>query len=103
VRGELFALLTLAVTFVIGTIVVNTPIDGGNGVSLSAVPVPAVGPTQSSSFYLIALAAATSVGDKLASAVAAKTASNGRRTTRRNWRTVPSVAGYPVWVRPCLR
>ena len=32
VRGELFALLTLAVTFVLGTIVVNTPIDGGNGV-----------------------------------------------------------------------
>ena len=32
VRGELFALLTLAVTFVLGTIVVNTPIDGGPGV-----------------------------------------------------------------------
>ena len=59
VRGELFALLTLAITFVIGTIVVNTPLDGGNGVSLSAVPVPAIGPTQSSTFYLLALAAAT--------------------------------------------
>lgn len=59
VRGELFALLTLAITFVIGTIVVNTPLDGGQGVSLSAVPVPAVGPTQSSTFYLLALAAAT--------------------------------------------
>jgi branched-chain amino acid transport system permease protein len=59
VRGELFALLTLAVTFVIGTIVVNTPLDGGQGVPLSAVPVPAVGPTQSSTFYLLALAAAT--------------------------------------------
>ena len=59
VRGELFALLTLAITFVIGTIVVNTPIDGGNGVSLSAVPVPKIGPTQSSTFYLLALAAAT--------------------------------------------
>jgi branched-chain amino acid transport system permease protein len=59
VRGEVFALLTLAVTFVIGTIVVNTPLDGGQGVSLSAVPVPAVGPTQSSTFYLLALAAAT--------------------------------------------
>ena len=59
VRGELFALLTLAITFVIGTIVVNTPIDGGQGVSLSAVPVPAIGPTQSSTFYLLALAAAT--------------------------------------------
>ncbi|NUZ07990.1 ABC transporter permease subunit [Piscinibacter koreensis] len=59
VRGELFALLTLAVTFVIGTIVVNTPLDGGNGVSLSAVPVPKLGPTPSSTFYLLALIAAT--------------------------------------------
>jgi len=46
--GEVFALLTLAVTFVVGTIIVNTPIDGGNGVSLAAVPVPAIGPTPSS-------------------------------------------------------
>jgi branched-chain amino acid transport system permease protein len=59
VRGELFALLTLAITFVIGTIVVNTPLDGGQGVSLSAVPVPAIGPTQSSTFYLLALMTAT--------------------------------------------
>ena len=59
VRGELFALLTLAVTFVIGTIVVNTPLDGGNGVSLAAVAVPAIGRTQSATFYLLALAAAT--------------------------------------------
>jgi branched-chain amino acid transport system permease protein len=59
VRGELFALLTLAITFVVGTIVVNTPLDGGNGVSLGAVPLPAIGPTQSSTFYLLALAAAT--------------------------------------------
>jgi branched-chain amino acid transport system permease protein len=59
VRGELFALLTLAITFVIGTIVGNTSIDGGQGVSLSAVPVPRIGPTPSSTFYLLALAAAT--------------------------------------------
>jgi branched-chain amino acid transport system permease protein len=59
VRGELFALLTLAVTFVIATIVLNTPIDGGPGVYLNAVPVPAIGPTQSATFYLLALAAAT--------------------------------------------
>ena len=32
-RGELFALLTLAVTFVIATIILNTPIDGGAGCS----------------------------------------------------------------------
>jgi branched-chain amino acid transport system permease protein len=56
VRGELFALLTLAVTFVLATIVLNTPIDGGPGVYLSAVPVPALAPTPSGSFYLMALA-----------------------------------------------
>ena len=59
VRGELFALLTLAITFVLGTIVVNTPLDGGNGVSLAAVPVPAIGRTPSATFYLLALGAAT--------------------------------------------
>ena len=58
IRGEVFALLTLAVTFVLGTIIVNTPIDGGNGVSLAAVPIPAIGPTASSTFYLLALATA---------------------------------------------
>lgn len=58
IRGELFALLTLGVTFVIGTLIVNTPIDGGNGVSLAAVPVPKIGPTPSSTFYLLALGAA---------------------------------------------
>ena len=38
-RGELFALLTLAVTFVLATIILNTKIDGGPGVYLSAVPL----------------------------------------------------------------
>lgn len=60
-RGELFGLLTLAITFVIGTIILNTPIDGGPGVYLSAVPVPAIGPTPSGSFYLIILALAALV------------------------------------------
>jgi branched-chain amino acid transport system permease protein len=59
IRGEVFALLTLAVTFVIGTVIVNTPIDGGNGVSLAAVAVPRLGPTPSATFYLLALATAT--------------------------------------------
>ncbi|HVO06561.1 MAG TPA: branched-chain amino acid ABC transporter ATP-binding protein/permease [Burkholderiaceae bacterium] len=58
VRGELFALLTLAVTFVLATIVLNTPIDGGPGIYLSAVPVPALAPTQPGTFYLLALAGA---------------------------------------------
>lgn len=57
-RGELFALLTLAVTFVLATIVLNTPIDGGPGLVLSAVPLPAIGPSPSSTFYLLALATA---------------------------------------------
>ncbi len=54
-RGELFALLTLAVTFVLATIVLNTPIDGGPGVYLSGVPVPALMPSPSSTFYMLAL------------------------------------------------
>jgi branched-chain amino acid transport system permease protein len=58
VRGELFALLTLAITFVVGTIVQNTPIDGGPGIVLNAVAVPALGPSPSASIYLMALAAA---------------------------------------------
>jgi len=58
VRGELFALLTLAVTFVLATIVLNTPIDGGPGVYLSAVTVPALAPTPSGAFYMMALALA---------------------------------------------
>jgi branched-chain amino acid transport system permease protein len=57
-RGEFFALLTLAVTFIVATIVLNTPIDGGPGVYLSAVPVPKIAPTPSGTFYLLALAAA---------------------------------------------
>ena len=51
IRGELFALVTLAFTFVVGTIVLNTPIDGGPGVYLSGVPVPAIGPSGASTFY----------------------------------------------------
>ena len=58
VRGEVFALLTLAVTFVLATIVGNTPIDGGPGVYLNAVPVPKLGPSPTSSLYLMMLAAA---------------------------------------------
>ena len=55
VRGELFALLTLAATFVLATIVLNTPIDGGPGVYLSAVPVPKLAPSASGAFYMMAL------------------------------------------------
>lgn len=58
IRGELFALLTLAVNFVMATVILNTPIDGGPGVYLNSVPVPALGPAPSSTFYLLALATA---------------------------------------------
>ncbi|RYF43354.1 MAG: branched-chain amino acid ABC transporter ATP-binding protein/permease [Comamonadaceae bacterium] len=58
IRGELFALLSLAVTFVVATIIGNTPIDGGQGVYLNAVPVPKIGPGPNSSLYLLMLAAA---------------------------------------------
>ena len=58
VRGELFALLTLAVTFVVATIILNTPIDGGPGVYLNAVPVPRLAPSPASSLYLMILLAA---------------------------------------------
>jgi branched-chain amino acid transport system permease protein len=58
VRGELFALLTLAVTFVVATIIGNTPIDGGPGIYLNAVPVPRLSPTPTGSLYLMMLAAA---------------------------------------------
>ena len=52
-RGELFALLTLAVTFVIATIILNTPIDGGSGVFMSAVPLPHLMPTQTGTIYVL--------------------------------------------------
>lgn len=58
VRAELFSLLTLAATFVVATIILLTPIDGGPGVYLSAVPVPEIGPSPSGTFYLLALAVA---------------------------------------------
>ncbi len=58
IRGEVFALLSLAVTFVVATIIGNTPIDGGPGVYLNAVPVPKIGPTPNASLYLMMLVAA---------------------------------------------
>lgn len=58
VRGELFALLTLAVTFVVATVILNSPIDGGPGVYLNAVETPKIGPSPASSLYLMILFAA---------------------------------------------
>jgi branched-chain amino acid transport system permease protein len=57
-RGELFGLLTLAVGFVLATIVLNTRIDGGPGVYLSAVPLPRVLASPTGTLYLLGLALA---------------------------------------------
>ncbi len=57
-RGELFALVTLAVTFVLATIVLNTRIDGGPGVYLSGVPLPRVAGSATTTLYLLALGVA---------------------------------------------
>ncbi|MET0484265.1 MAG: branched-chain amino acid ABC transporter ATP-binding protein/permease [Candidatus Rokuibacteriota bacterium] len=54
-RGELFGLLTLAITFVLGTIVLNTRIDGGPGVFLSAVPLPRLLASPTGTIYLLGL------------------------------------------------
>jgi branched-chain amino acid transport system permease protein len=52
-RGELFALLTLAVTFVIATIVLNTRIDGGPGVFLIGAEMPKPYGGTASTIYLL--------------------------------------------------
>ena len=57
-RGELFGLLTLAVTFVLATVVLNTRLDGGPGVYLSNVPLPRLTGSPTGTFYLLALALA---------------------------------------------
>lgn len=54
-RGELFALITLALMYVFATIVLNTPLDGGPGIYMSNVAVPTLAPTPSGSFYMLAL------------------------------------------------
>jgi branched-chain amino acid transport system permease protein len=58
VRGELFALLTLAVTFVLATIILNTRIDGGPGIYLLGVDIPKLGPSPAASLYMLGLVSA---------------------------------------------
>jgi len=57
-RGELFALMTISVTFVLATVVSNTPIDGGLGVYLISVQVPEVFGSPTGTFYMLGLALA---------------------------------------------
>ena len=54
-RGELFGLLTLAVGFVLATIVLNTRIDGGPGVYLSNVPLPRLFGSPTGTLYVLGL------------------------------------------------
>ena len=54
-RGELFALLTLAVTFVVATVVLNTSIDGGPGVFLAGVSAPKIYPNAGSTIYVFSV------------------------------------------------
>ena len=54
-RGELFALLTLALAIVVATVVLNTPIDGGPGVFLNGLAPPRIYANPSSTIYLMGL------------------------------------------------
>ncbi len=54
-RGELFALMTISVTFVVATIISNTPIDGGSGIYLISVPVPELFGSQNGTIYVLGL------------------------------------------------
>lgn len=55
-RGELFALLTLALAIVLATIILNTPIDGGPGIYLIGVTMPTFYDSPASTLYLLAMA-----------------------------------------------
>jgi branched-chain amino acid transport system permease protein len=57
-RGELFALLTLAITFVLATVVLNTPLDGGPGIFVRAAVMRGIYPSVSATIYLLGLAIA---------------------------------------------
>jgi branched-chain amino acid transport system permease protein len=58
-RGELFALITLAITFILATICTNTALDDGSGVYLLSVPVPKFFPSANGTMYALALLLAT--------------------------------------------
>ena len=57
-RGELFALLTLAITFVLATIVLNTPLDGGPGILVRPAIMPRLYGGVPGTIYLFGLAIA---------------------------------------------
>jgi branched-chain amino acid transport system permease protein len=51
-RGELFALLTLAITFIVASLVLNTSIDGGPGIFLRGISVPKIYASDGSTIYV---------------------------------------------------
>jgi branched-chain amino acid transport system permease protein len=55
-RGELFALLTLAITFVLATLMLNT-VDGGPGIQVMT-DIPKLAPSASGALYLLMLGVA---------------------------------------------
>jgi branched-chain amino acid transport system permease protein len=54
-RGELFALMTISVTFVVAAVISNTAIDGGSGVYLISVPLPELFGSQNGTIYTLGL------------------------------------------------
>ena len=58
-RGELFALMTISVTFVVAAIISNTPIDGGAGVYLISVEMPEFFGSLDGTIYTLGLFFAT--------------------------------------------
>src|SRR4029453_5756976 len=95
VRGELFGLLTLAITFVLSTIALNTKIDGGPGVFLAAVPIPTLFGAPATTLYHLSLLVA------LFSVVAALTIYRSRwgmgRFPLRDDEDVAEVLGVPTY------
>lgn len=54
-RGELFALLTLALAIVLSTVVLNTRIDGGPGIYLMGIDLPNFYGSPASTLYLLGM------------------------------------------------
>jgi branched-chain amino acid transport system permease protein len=57
-KGEVFALVTLSLTFVVGSIVLNTPLDGGSGVFIAGSRIPEILGSASTTVYMAQAAVA---------------------------------------------
>jgi len=57
-RGETFALITLALTFVVGSVVLNTALDGGAGVAVDEARLPRTWGSTANTLYLAQAAVA---------------------------------------------